>query len=83
MSENDTWQVGQWILTREHAASSYGQPVLVEDGAGIAYGPGDFLDMGGGVLVFAEEFARAHFSPLCGFDEAKRSLVRDFRSMPF
>ena len=32
-----------WILTTDHAASSYGQPVLVHRSTGEAYGPGDIL----------------------------------------
>ena len=32
-----------WILTTEHAVSSYGQPVLVNRGSGEAYGKGDVV----------------------------------------
>ena len=32
-----------WILTTNHAASSYGQPVLVNRGTGEAYGTGDIV----------------------------------------
>jgi hypothetical protein len=32
-----------WVLTTEHAASSYGQPVLVHRGTGEAYAPWDVL----------------------------------------
>ena len=32
-----------WILTTNHAASSYGQPVLVNRGSGEAYGKGDIV----------------------------------------
>ena len=33
-----------FVLTTEHAASSYGQPVLVHRQTGTAYGPGDVLE---------------------------------------
>ena len=32
-----------WILTTEHASSSYGQPVLVNRGSQEAFGPGDIV----------------------------------------
>jgi hypothetical protein len=32
-----------WILTTDHAASSYDQPVLVNRGTGKAFGPGDIV----------------------------------------
>jgi len=40
-----------WMLTTDHAASSYGVPVLVKDGE--AYGPADRLPSGelAGLLV--------------------------------
>jgi len=36
----------EYILTTEHAASSYGQPVLVNTETGQAYGEGDILPDG-------------------------------------
>jgi hypothetical protein len=36
----------RWMLTTEHAASSYGQPVLVDKGTGRSYGPEDIILVG-------------------------------------
>lgn len=38
--------MSQYILTTEHAASSYGQPVLVDTKTNIAYGTADILPDG-------------------------------------
>jgi hypothetical protein len=34
-----------WILTTDHAASSYGQPVLVKRSTKEAFGPGDIVQV--------------------------------------
>jgi len=47
-----------WILTTQHAASSYGLPVLVCRDTGEAYGPADIVRLGGDIMPASMLVAR-------------------------
>jgi len=49
--------MSRYILTTEHAASSYGQPVLEDAETGIAYGIADILPDGRPAAQLYEELS--------------------------
>ena len=49
--------MSRYILTTEHAASSYGQPVLVDTETNIAYGIADILPDGRSAALLYEQLS--------------------------
>ena len=67
-----------WILTTDHAASSYGQPVLVYRSTGEAYGPGDILKPYPSFDLAPAAYAVRRLAKTANLDEAGRELVNKF-----
>jgi hypothetical protein len=69
---------GTWILSTEHAASSYGQPVLVHRPSCDAFGPADIVEAAPsyGLLPARDAVARLAKTATIGADG--RALVARF-----
>jgi hypothetical protein len=68
-----------WMLTTEHAASSYGIPVLVGPGRpGDAYGPGDILEAYPCFGLLPGRLVVQRLARTVELDDKGRDLVRAF-----
>ena len=71
-----------WVLTLNHAASSYGQPVLVNRTTGEAFGPGDIVEAYPSWGYLPGQAVVERFAKTKNFTEKEMDFVGRFLPIP-